>query len=180
LHHLIPKSIYRKEKLSSILASLEQFVSGLETYGLLNVIRSNKSLFAPIFCQSDLLKWKFDVFGDLLDPQYGETGSSKKSSEINTMKAFNDAMESIFYEERGVSFPAVMKFLTGAKTVPPLGMPKNIQINFKHGCNAECKCKLYVSTCALSLTLPCHYKTKDEMVDVIVDSVRLSRGFDAL
>ena len=77
---------------------LEQLVEGLKTYGLLSIIRKEKELFQSIFCKNDLFEWNFDEFDDLFENEYSNDGSSKKRLEIDTVKAFTDAMEAIFYE----------------------------------------------------------------------------------
>lgn len=78
--------------------SLEQFSCGLDTYGLLQLVRNKKKLFQPVFCQSECLKWELETFEDMLEPNYSESGSSKKSLEIHSMKVFNDAIEKIYDE----------------------------------------------------------------------------------
>lgn len=56
----------------------------------------------------------------------------------------------------------LFKFITGATTVPPLGLPKGITVKFKHGCPAECKCRPTISTCDISITFPVHYSGPEE------------------
>ena len=74
-----------------------------------------------------------------------------------------------------------MKFISGTSSIPPLGLPSKLTINFKHWCRAlpkECKCKPTVSTCALSLTLPVHNQTMEVMKRSLCDAVKMSQGFD--
>ena len=73
-----------------------------------------------------------------------------------------------------------MKFITGTYTMPPLGMPRKLKITFKHDCLLGCACKITVSTCTLRANLPCHYRSHAAMLETIVSSVKLSRGFDAI
>ena len=61
-------------------------------------MKQNKGKFKTIFVKNGLLTWSVDVFHDLIEPEYSSSGSSKKTLEINIMKAFVDATESVFYE----------------------------------------------------------------------------------
>ena len=70
----------------------------METYGLLSTVTKEKELFQSIFCKNDLFEWNFDEFDDHFETEYSNDGSSMKRLEIDTMKAFTDAMEAIFYE----------------------------------------------------------------------------------
>ena len=64
--------------------------------------------------------------------------------------------------------------------MPPLGIPKKISVSFVHECPTGCRCKLTVSTCALKLSLPSHYQTKEDMKKAISDFIKLSSGFDTI
>ena len=61
-------------------------------------MKQNKEEFKTIFVKNDLLTCSVDAFHDLIEPKYSSSGSTRKSLEINTMKAFVDATESVFYE----------------------------------------------------------------------------------
>ena len=61
-------------------------------------MKQNKEEFKTIFVKNDLLTWSVDVFHDLIEPEYSSSGSSKKTLEINIMKAFVDVIESVFYK----------------------------------------------------------------------------------
>ena len=59
-------------------------------------------------------------------------------------------------------------------------IPKKITVSFTHECPTGCTCKLAVSTCALKLSLPFHYQTKEDMRKAILASIKLSNGFDTI
>ena len=61
-------------------------------------MKQNKEELKTIFVKNDLLTWKVDAFQELIEPEYSSSGSSRKTLEINTMKAFVDATKSTFYE----------------------------------------------------------------------------------
>lgn len=52
----------------------------------------------------------------------------------------------------------LLQFITGTKSVPPLGFPNAISVKFKHGCFEGCKCRPISSIRDLSITLPVHYE----------------------
>ena len=81
--------------------------------------------------------------------------------------------------EHDIRLEELMKFITGTRTIPPLGLPHKLKIYFKRECEkmTSCKCKVSTMTCDLTLHLPMHYKTQTDMVGVLVESVQLSRGF---
>ena len=87
INHCAPfRSIYFKERAAPLTVPLQQLVSGLETYGILDLMKQNKEEFKTIFVKNDLLTWSVDVFHDLIEPEYSSSGSSKKTLEINIMK----------------------------------------------------------------------------------------------
>ena len=88
--------IYLKEKLVPVTPYLEQLVEGLNTYGLLKIIRKEKELFQSIFCKNDLFEWNFDVFDNQFEIEYSNDGSSMKRLEIDTMQALQMQWKSFF------------------------------------------------------------------------------------
>ena len=82
--------------------------------------------------------------------------------------------------EAYILFEDIVMFITGVRVVPPLGIPKKITVSFIHECPTGCRCKLTVSTCALKLSLPSHYQTKEDMKKAILESIKSSNGFDTI
>ena len=70
-----------------------------------------------------------------------------------------------------MSVQHILKWLTGAKNIPPLGFSKKIQCQFLHGCPAGCKCKPTTSTCDLALTLPVYLNTEDDMKEIMYSAL---------
>ena len=83
-------------------------------------------------------------------------------------------------EDYGFKFDDFMKFLTGMDSVPPLGLPGSIVVQFVHGCSSGCACKPSVSTCAMSISVPVHYNTRSSILQALVDGITLSYGFDEI
>ena len=76
---------------------MEQFICGLNSYNLIPIIRENPKLFQYIFCQNSYLDWTYEKFDHFVDPYFSELGSSKRKLEVDTYKAFMDAMEEMFH-----------------------------------------------------------------------------------
>ena len=78
------------------------------------------------------------------------------------------------------SLPNVLQFITGARSIPPLGFPRNITVKFKHGCKEECKCRPTSSTCDLSITLPIHYSNSYAFNEIMKSALIEGVGFGRL
>ena len=69
-----------------------------------------------------------------------------------------------------------MKFLTGSEIVPHL-FPERISINFKHGCETNCKCYPTVSTSAVSISIPVRINNDEKMKRIFIEALSLDMGF---
>ena len=49
-----------------------------------------------------------------------------------------------------------------------------MSVNFKHGCETNCKCYPTVSTCADSISIPVHINSDDEMKRTFIEALSLS------
>jgi hypothetical protein len=70
-----------------------------------------------------------------------------------------------------------VKWLTGSKSIPPLGFPKKFAIKFVHGCNEGCRCRPTTSACDIVLKLPVHITSAEDMGLMIESVVKESVGF---
>ena len=82
--------------------------------------------------------------------------------------------------ETDMLFEDIVMFITGVRVVLPLWIPERITISFNHEFPKVCRCKLTITTCALKLSLPTHYLTNENMKKPILDSIKLSNGFDTI
>jgi hypothetical protein len=73
-----------------------------------------------------------------------------------------------------------LKWLTGSKSIPPLGFPKMFAVKFVHGCDEGCKCRPTVSTCDVVLKLPVHITSLEEMSLMVESAVKESSGFSMI
>ena len=77
----------------------------------------------------------------------------------------------------GLTVGDIFKFITGSKSLPPLGLPNKLTVLFKHDCVKDRRCRPTASTCALSMTIPVHIKTDEEMLEMILSAVKEGLGF---
>ena len=68
----------------------------------------------------------------------------------------------------------LIKWMTGASQIPPLGFPKKFTVEFVHGCTAGCCCRPTASTCDITIKLPVHINTEQNMEDMITSAVKES------
>jgi hypothetical protein len=64
-------------------------------------------------------------------------------------------------------FCMLHKFITGSEQIPPLGLPKQICVKFKHGCQEGCRCRPTASTCDISITLAVHYENYSQLKEYL-------------
>lgn len=71
----------------------------------------------------------------------------------------------------------LIKWMAGASQIPPLGFPKKFTVKFVHCCIAGCCCRPTASTCDITIKLPVHINTEQNMEDMITSAVKESYGF---
>ena len=65
----------------------------------------------------------------------------------------------------------ILKWITGAKSVPPLGFGKKINCQFLHGCPSGCQCRPKTSICDLVFTLPVHMSIEESMTEIMKSAI---------
>ena len=65
-----------------------------------------------------------------------------------------------------------IKWMTGSKTIPPLGFPKKFSVQFVHGCAEACRCRPTVSTCDITLKIPVHLTTEEDMREIFISAIK--------
>ena len=73
-----------------------------------------------------------------------------------------------------------MNFFTGSETIPPNLFQALITLNFKHGCETNCKCYPRVPTCAISISIPVRINNDDEMERTFIETLALAMEFGSL
>ena len=142
------------------LHELDQFIQGLTTCGILEMIRANPELFRPIF-QLSKKKLTADLLDNIFLPLFSPEGSNKRVKEESVVFNFNQMLENV---EKGkvveevngaevtISLSDILMFATGACEVPAIGFSPRPTLQFNHDTAVERK--LSVSTCANILTIP--------------------------
>ena len=70
-----------------------------------------------------------------------------------------------------------IKWLTGSKSIPPLGYPKKFSVKFVHGCCQGCHCRPTASTCDVVLKIPVHITSEENMSLMVESALKESVGF---
>ena len=86
----------------ALIPTMQQIVDGLQTFGLLSVVRANPLVFHNVFCPSKGLLWNFGYVEEMLLPMFSEKGSNRHKIETECYKSLLDGLENI-YECGGMS-----------------------------------------------------------------------------
>ncbi|CAG9763530.1 unnamed protein product [Ceutorhynchus assimilis] len=154
---------------------LKQFISGLNTCGVLDEIIKNPDLFRTLFCltkkplTADKVEKMFQVI------EYSPIGSNRRENENRTICFFRDYLEDCQEGESSAKLEDVFIFATGTDAFPPLGFPVRPKIAFL----PENAIFPTVSTCAIELKLPTSYVSYEEFKDKMDFAILNSNGFGA-
>ncbi|CAB4012973.1 Hypothetical predicted protein [Paramuricea clavata] len=74
------------------------------------------------------------------------------------------------------ALPKLYKFITGSKSVTPLGAESHI-LKFKHGCPAQCKYRPTAATCDPSIRFPIHYSDSNDLEQAMDTTLEEYFGF---
>lgn len=76
---------------------LEQLCEGLQTLGVLDLVRKNQTQMKPIFTPIGNSVITNDQLLDILSPNYSES-THMKDQEINTFKAMCDFIQELYFQ----------------------------------------------------------------------------------
>ena len=85
--------------------------------------------------------------------------------------------KSITFPTGDVSMSVLLKWMTGCKSIPVLGFPKQFSATFVHGCKDNCRCRPTTSTCDLLVRIPIHIGSLIEMDEIITSALKDCFGF---
>eukprot|EP00112_Aurelia_sp_Birch-Aquarium-sp1_P006350 Seg1702.9 transcript_id=Seg1702.9/GoldUCD/mRNA.D3Y31 product="G2/M phase-specific E3 ubiquitin-protein ligase" protein_id=Seg1702.9/GoldUCD/D3Y31 len=174
----ILNAIHFKAVVEPILPMINQLKKGLQLFNLLDVIKDHPNHLSLVFTPNSAFKVSPADFIDSLNVQYSEDGTNAKSLEVETFKVFTDFLEMVEHDESNeIGVEDLYMLITGLKSVPPLGMAQCITVAFKHGCEPGCACRPTASTCALTLFLPVHIQSVQDVCEKIKSAVTEGRGF---
>lgn len=82
-----------------------------------------------------------------------------------------------FFLDADKALPSLYRFITGSRSVTPLGAEKHIAVKFKHDCSAHCKCRPTAATCDPSVSLPMHYSDSKDFEQAVDNALQEYFGF---
>jgi hypothetical protein len=83
----------------------------------------------------------------------------------------------LFFLDGNKALPNLYRFITGSRSVTPLGAEKHIFLKFKHGCPAHCQCRPTASTCDPSIRFSIHYSDSKDFEEVMDNALQEYFGF---
>ena len=69
---------------------LEQMISGLQSFGIVECLRSNKKDLEPLFVQSAVFVPNAKVLLESIEAEFSAAGSNKKDKEVDVFKFSHD------------------------------------------------------------------------------------------
>lgn len=154
------------------MSSIVKLEEGLKTYGLLKSIREHPLMWKPVFVPGGAPSLTATAFLNELLVTFS-LSDVKKQQEIDAYYHFTNYIQSLDTD----GLQTTLKWAVGASTIPPLGLPKKISIQFLHGCAPGCRCRPTTSTCSLTITIPTHLDNEDDMKSIMASAVADSQGF---
>ena len=142
------------------LSELNQFVDGLKTCNILQLVREDPDMFRSLFEVSNTKLTAEDI-DSIFDPQFSPVGSNKFSIEQKIIFNFNQYLEDVEngrvvsqVEEREVTLNLnqILEFATGAQDIPAVGFSPRPTIEFLHNFCAQRK--ISTNACANVLKFP--------------------------
>ncbi|XP_053380734.1 G2/M phase-specific E3 ubiquitin-protein ligase-like [Mercenaria mercenaria] len=135
------------------LPAIQQLRQGLQTFGLLDLMKEHSTQFSEVFCQGQTTNLTADqveaVFSKI---EYSEIGSNKRREEERTIAYWRDYLLDIEERNVGVTFEDVLVFATGGNNVPYLGFSPDPSIEFVYDSGE--KNFPQANTCSVVLRLP--------------------------
>ena len=87
-----------------------------------------------------------------------------------------------FLENAIVTISKTAKFLTRGSKILATGLNKNVTVKFKHSCFLSksgnmCKCLPAVSTCEITVNMPLHITSGEDMMKAFKNALLCETGF---
>ena len=83
--------------MAKTLGTMDQMINGLESFGVLNFIRSNKNIMQPLFTLDGAKHFQPtpELFLDSLKVEFSPDGSNRKACETDVYKNFCDFVQDL-------------------------------------------------------------------------------------
>eukprot|EP00731_Ephydatia_muelleri_P032653 Em0024g197a len=158
LKPLILSTILDFHLMLKVKASMDQFLEGLQTLGVLSEVKN--------------------ILRSILRVDFSENSASKRTTEYSAYCNFNIFIEECNDETAdGCTLGDLLSFFTGSSTIPPQGFNKQCTITFNHGSDRLPT----ASTCSLEIRLPtCHGEDYGSFKDAMVLALKCHDGFGQL
>lgn len=173
------KCLLRQYFVFGVQAEINQFFDGLNHLaGLGAMLKKHFCLFQSLL-STKVLPVDLSVFKTLYKLCWSPEGSNARAAEDTTIYSWELFLQDAEEKQVDVSIQDVLVFITGADEVPPLGLPKLIDIYF-YDYDEHCKRRPWVSTCALTLHLPRGFDKPEEFSEMMTECILNSPGFGKL
>lgn len=142
------------------LSELNQYIDGLKTCGMLDLIKEDPDNFRCLF-EVHHAKLTAEDVDSIFDPVFSPAGINKFAIEQSIIFNFNQYLEDVEngkvvsqLEDREVTVTLsdILQFATGARNVPAIGFSPRPTIVFQH--NLDMQRKINTNTCANTLKFP--------------------------
>lgn len=143
--------------------ALEQFSEGLQTLGLLELVRSHPVAFRDVFCCSVTPLRAFDLVS-LFEPELSTPGSNLWRTERRVEGFWRDFLLEVEDGEHPIRLENIMVFASGADTIPVLGFPTHPSLGFIHEHGRRYP---EANTCLIKLKLPIHRNYEEDRKSVV-------------
>ncbi|XP_041834217.1 G2/M phase-specific E3 ubiquitin-protein ligase-like [Melanotaenia boesemani] len=178
-----------------LIPMLQQLRKGMELYGLLNLMSTNREACHGLFVPGKIIKPDADFMMMNCKPQFSEKGTSKERTERKIINFLQDYLqeldirdgegESAGEEVDSLKVHHVLQWMTGQSHIPILPDEKRhfkITCNFDHQCQQRLGdhiiCYPVVSACTHTVTFPVqHLNTYDDFRKLMSEAVRYGGGF---
>ena len=173
------------------LPHMEQFINGLQLYGLLEIVRQvpEKSRMLFQVCEGNRLT--AEIVDELFKVQFSPEGSNRRPQEEAIAFNFTRLLEDIesgaitgklydFNTESSTevvfSLGDILQFVTGTPSIPAVGFEPQPVITFNH---LEANRKLQANTCANQFTLPVNDQllNYESFASEVTSCILMSPGF---
>ncbi|XP_034783436.2 G2/M phase-specific E3 ubiquitin-protein ligase-like isoform X2 [Acipenser ruthenus] len=158
-------------------AAFERLKEGLKTLGVLDAMTKYPNAFKHVMCYTEdtLTAKTFDIFRPVLHP----LGSNKRGTENLVLSHWKDFIQELQDEPSDVTLKSLLFFITGCKTVPPLGFRPEPTVDFLHDAedNGEKSRFPKANTCNCTLFLPTVHVVYEEFTEAMRYAVLNCQGF---
>ncbi|XP_056461303.1 G2/M phase-specific E3 ubiquitin-protein ligase-like [Gadus chalcogrammus] len=136
-----------------ILTALNQFKEGLETFGILALLRIHHEELKGVFMDTPEPLLASRLESTFMTSYLSEPGSNRRRKEARTLIYWRDWLIEVEDGDTSLTLGAVLAFATGLKRIPAVGFPIGPRLEFLHEEDGPALFPT-ANTCSLVLRLP--------------------------